>query len=162
MQNVAEFSQKLLIFQTDFLRKFGKKFANVVKSAKFCKFSKISARQSGRFWKMLSNAYLLAKFRFDTAQNERNVAEILPKTDNYPTDPTAPTSAPPRPSGALKGFRRPGGRRGRRPPEWPSLGCTGIFRTSVPVSQIPVYWYRTWFFCTGISHICPSNSCKNY
>ena len=30
---------------------------------------------------MLSNAYLLAKFRFDTAENERNFAEILPKTD---------------------------------------------------------------------------------
>ena len=32
---------------------------------------------------MLSNAYLLAKFRFDTAENERNFAEFLPKTDNY-------------------------------------------------------------------------------
>ena len=32
---------------------------------------------------MLSNAYLLAKFRFDTAENEQNFAEILPKTDNY-------------------------------------------------------------------------------
>ena len=28
---------------------------------------------------MLSNAYLLAKFRFDTAENERHFAEILPK-----------------------------------------------------------------------------------
>ena len=28
---------------------------------------------------MLSNAYLLAKFRADTAENERNFAEILPK-----------------------------------------------------------------------------------
>ena len=28
---------------------------------------------------MLSNAYLLAKFCFDTAENERNFAEILPK-----------------------------------------------------------------------------------
>ena len=36
---------------------------------------------------MLSNAYLLAKFRFDTAENERNFAEILPKTDIYLTDP---------------------------------------------------------------------------
>ena len=33
---------------------------------------------------MLSNAYLLAKFRFDTAENERNVAENLPKTDVPP------------------------------------------------------------------------------
>ena len=32
---------------------------------------------------MLSNAYLLGKFRFDTAENEQNFAEILPKTDNY-------------------------------------------------------------------------------
>ena len=31
---------------------------------------------------MLSNAYLLAKFRFDTAENEGNFAEFLPKTDN--------------------------------------------------------------------------------
>ena len=30
---------------------------------------------------MLSNAYLLAKFRFDTAENERQFAKILPKTD---------------------------------------------------------------------------------
>ena len=34
---------------------------------------------------MLSNAYLLAKFRFDTAENERKFAEILPKTDNAAT-----------------------------------------------------------------------------
>ena len=32
---------------------------------------------------MLSNAYLLANFRFDTAENEQNFAEILSKTDNY-------------------------------------------------------------------------------
>ena len=38
---------------------------------------------------MLQNAYFLAKIGADTAENERNVAEILPKTDNYPTDPTA-------------------------------------------------------------------------
>ena len=31
---------------------------------------------------MLSNAYLLANFRFDTAENERKFADILPKTDN--------------------------------------------------------------------------------
>ena len=36
---------------------------------------------------MLSNAYLLAKFRFDTAENERNFAEILPKIGNYPKGP---------------------------------------------------------------------------
>ena len=42
---------------------------------------------------MLSNAYLLAKFRFDTAENERNFTKILPKTDIYPTDPAPPTSS---------------------------------------------------------------------
>ena len=36
---------------------------------------------------MLQNAYCLAKIGADTAKNERNFAEILPKTD-YPTDPT--------------------------------------------------------------------------
>ena len=42
---------------------------------------------------MLSNAYLLAKFRFDTAENERNFAEILPKTDNYaPTQRDPPSN----------------------------------------------------------------------
>ena len=35
---------------------------------------------------MLQNAYLLAKIGADTAENERNFAEILPTTDNYPTD----------------------------------------------------------------------------
>ena len=36
---------------------------------------------------MLKNAYLLAKIRADTAENEQNFAEILPKTDNYATPP---------------------------------------------------------------------------
>ena len=37
---------------------------------------------------MLKNAYLLAKIGADTAENERNFAEILPKIGNYP--PGAP------------------------------------------------------------------------
>ena len=53
----AEFSRKLLFFQTDFLRKFWD-----CSGAKGCK--------SCRAWKMLSNAYFLAKFGFDTAENE--------------------------------------------------------------------------------------------
>ena len=53
----AEFLQKLLIFQTGFLRNFWD-----CSGAKGCK--------SCRSWKMLSNAYFLAKFRFDTAENE--------------------------------------------------------------------------------------------
>ena len=40
-----------------------------------------------RFWKMLQNAYSLAKIGADTAENERNFAENLPKIGNYPTGP---------------------------------------------------------------------------
>ena len=36
---------------------------------------------------MLQDAYLLAKVGADTAENERNFAEILPKIGNYPTGP---------------------------------------------------------------------------
>ena len=36
---------------------------------------------------MLQNAYLLAKIGVDTAENERNFAEKLPKFGNYPTGP---------------------------------------------------------------------------
>ena len=36
---------------------------------------------------MLQNAYLLAKIGADTAENERNPAENLPKIGNYPTGP---------------------------------------------------------------------------
>ena len=45
---------------------------------KFCQNSKISAWESGRFWKMLLNAYFLAKIGADTAENEQHFAEILP------------------------------------------------------------------------------------
>ena len=48
---------KIAVFQTDFLRKFW-----ACSGAKGCK--------SCRACKMLSNAYFLAKFRFDTAENE--------------------------------------------------------------------------------------------
>ena len=34
---------------------------------------------------MLQNAYFLAKIGADTAENQRNFAEILPKICNYPT-----------------------------------------------------------------------------
>ena len=36
---------------------------------------------------MLQNAYLLAKVGANTAENERNFAEILSKIGNYPTGP---------------------------------------------------------------------------
>ena len=57
LQFFAGISRKLLFFQTDFLRKFWD-----CSGAKGCK--------SRTAWKMLSNAYFLAKFRFDTAENE--------------------------------------------------------------------------------------------
>ena len=53
----TEFSRKLLIFQNEFLLKFWH-----CSGAEVCK--------SCRAWKMLSNAYFLAKSRFDTAENE--------------------------------------------------------------------------------------------
>ena len=34
---------------------------------------------------MLQNAYFFAKIGADTAENERNFAELLPKAGNYPT-----------------------------------------------------------------------------
>ena len=39
---------------------------------------------------MLQNAYLLAKIGADTAENERNFAEKLPKIGNYLTGPRRP------------------------------------------------------------------------
>ena len=42
---------------------------------------------------MLQNAYFLAKIGTNTAENERNFAEMLPKIGNYPTGPAAPSRA---------------------------------------------------------------------
>ena len=58
---------------------------------------------------MLNNAYFLAKIGADTAENERNFAEILPKSGNYPTA-----------AGAV-GVR--GGREARAQGEDRPLGC---------------------------------------
>ena len=59
--------------------KIQQKFANVAKLAKSCQNSKISAWESGRFWKIVQNAYFLAKIGADTAENEQHFAEISPK-----------------------------------------------------------------------------------
>ena len=64
---------------------------------------------------MLSNEYLLAKFRFDTAENEQHFAEILPKTGNYPTGPrgaggrtpAAKGPTPARPTAVSSATQRP-------------------------------------------------------
>ena len=52
---------------------------------------------------MLQNAYFLAKIGADTAENEQQFAEILPKTGNYPTGPPAASSA----SAGVQRVRRP-------------------------------------------------------
>ena len=39
---------------------------------------------------MLQSAYLIAQIGADTAENERNVAEILPKNSHYPTGHRVP------------------------------------------------------------------------
>ena len=84
---ISKFSQKIGLKKQQFSWNFSKKIANVAKFAKFCQISKISAWESGRFWKMLQNAYFLAKIGADTAENEQHFAEILPKIGNYPTGP---------------------------------------------------------------------------
>ena len=68
---------------------------------------------------MLSNAYFLAKFRFDTAENERNFAKHFPKKiSNYPTlpylaSPVTRSGGTGRAAGASLPLRR-GGRLARR------------------------------------------------
>ena len=49
---------------------------------------------------MLQNAYFLAKIGADTAENERNSADILPKIGNYPTGPL-PAAGPRCPAGRV-------------------------------------------------------------
>ena len=56
---------------------------------------------------MLQNAYLLAKIGADTAENERNFAEILPKIGNYPTCPCCAAQQGEIRSGGLRHADRP-------------------------------------------------------
>ena len=72
------FRKKIGLKKQQFSWNFSKKIENVAKFHKFCQISKISAWESGRFWKMLQNAYFLAKIGADTAENEQHFAEILP------------------------------------------------------------------------------------
>ena len=74
---ISKFSQKIGLKKQQFSWNFSK-IANVEKFEKFCQISKNSAWESGRFWKMLQNAYFLAKIGADTAENEQHFAEILP------------------------------------------------------------------------------------
>ena len=49
---------------------------------------------------MLSNAYFLAKFRFDTAENERSFAEILPIPHHFGKPASLFSSVPTQGGGA--------------------------------------------------------------
>ena len=72
---------------------------------------------------MLQNAYLLAKIGADTAENERNFADILPKIGNYPT-------------GKPGGRKRPARRRGsRRLPEGRALAPDQLGRRRTLTGQ---------------------------
>ena len=75
---------------------------------------------------MLSNAYLLAKFRFDTAENERHFAEILPKTGLH--GPGGPARRTPAPRG-----RRRAARQARRA----SSVCGWAARLQTPTRGVP-------------------------
>ena len=66
---------------------------------------------------MLQNAYLLAKIGADTAENERNVADILPKigtAGSAPTTPPARAGAREAPGGAARWIPSAGGGAPRR------------------------------------------------
>ena len=76
----AEFSQKLLIFQTDLLRKIQQNIANVAKSAKICQLSKISARYLVDFEKCCKTRIYLKR----SATIQPKTSEILPKNWQLP------------------------------------------------------------------------------
>ena len=65
---------------------------------------------------MLQNAYSFAKIGADTAENERKIAENLPKIGNYPTGPSSPRWIG-RPAGGRGGGRGLRARRRGRLPE---------------------------------------------
>ena len=100
---ISKFSQKIGLKKQQFSWNFSKKIANVAKFAKFCQISKISAWESGRFWKMLQNAYFLAKIGADTAENEQHFAQMslearsgsLLAFDGRRTDPLLPRRSVP-------------------------------------------------------------------
>ena len=86
--------------------KFQQKIANIAKFAKCCQISRNSAWESGRFWKMLSNAYLLAKIGADTAENEERFAEILPTDALWRLSDVSTSRPAPLPAGALRRRRQ--------------------------------------------------------
>ena len=75
---ISKFSQKIGLKKQQFSWNFSKKNCKCRKICKILSNFKNSAWESGRFWKMLQNAYFLAKIGADTAENEQHFAEILP------------------------------------------------------------------------------------
>ena len=71
---------------------------------------------------MLQNEYLIAKIGADTAENEGNSAENLPKIGNYPTGPQAAYGVPTAPPGQGVRRSRPPVLQRPRPAGGPLLG----------------------------------------
>ena len=89
---------------------------------------------------MLQNAYFLAKIGADTAENERNFAEILPKFGNYPTG-LLPVSFSARVGPAARIALRPQMSAGTQQlARWTGAVCAGIY-----VFSNLNFW--NWQFC---------------
>ena len=84
---------------------------------------------------MLQNAYFLAKIGADTAENERNFAEILPEIGSYPTGRDGKRGGP-------------GG-----PPGMPPMGTTAsvyayiIFHAEAILKTIRYICFRLLRYC---------------
>ena len=157
-KKIAEYSRKLLIFQTDFLLKFWD-----CSGAKVCK--------SCRACKMLSNAYFLAKFRFDTAENEptKNLQNF--RKMHFRKMHFRKTAWSPRPHGT-------GPAATSAPWTWASRGsCSPCSRSGTPASPPPATLARTsgsppevmnfcwmiWFLgkCSEMSAVVCGNSARS-
>ena len=64
---------------------------------------------------MMQNGYLLAKIGADTAKNEQQFAEILPKIGNYPTGGCSGAALLPPSAWLLRGAKERRTARRRRP-----------------------------------------------
>ena len=132
---------------------------------------------------MLSNAYFLAKFRFDTAENKpaknlQNFAKFANFADPNPLTPHLNSPGPPpamQPKRAGSPGPPPPGRRAHplRPPpaarRWlPATPCRAVFHTSCRLSQIAstsnrkvevqsiskVSYYKVCLRCKNTANVC--------
>ena len=94
--------------------------------------------------KMPKNAYFLAKIGADTAENDRNFAEFLPKTGNLEIDSAGPGKSPWRlvrhtPVHADPGRDPHPGAAGAPPPAGQVRGLRRSGRRDVPALRAAVY-----------------------